>query len=75
VRQRRKARKPPPHVARPTAGRGLDAEDFPKEIEGLASDVVTFLNCLNEFPEFTDEAVNTSIKSFEDDLKVCRFTP
>jgi len=31
---------------------------------------MSFLKCLNEFPEFTDEAVNTSIKSFEGDLKV-----
>ncbi|EIN08602.1 hypothetical protein PUNSTDRAFT_88042 [Punctularia strigosozonata HHB-11173 SS5] len=68
-KKRRKTRKPPPHVARPTAGRDLDAEDFPEQIEGLASDVITFLNCLNEFPEFTDEAVNASIKSFEGDLK------
>ena len=30
--------------------------------------MITFLNCLNEFPEFTDEAVNASIKSFEGDL-------
>jgi hypothetical protein len=30
---------------------------------------VTFLNCLNEFPEFTDEAVNQSMRGFEADLK------
>jgi len=35
----------------------------------LATDVTTFLKCLNEFPEFTDEAVNASIMSFEGDLK------
>ncbi|KAG2737134.1 hypothetical protein P692DRAFT_20118181 [Suillus brevipes Sb2] len=27
------------------------------------------LNCLNELPEFTDEAVNTSMRAFECDLK------
>lgn len=48
----------------------LDPEDFPKQIGDLAHDVVTFLHCLNEFPEFTDEAVNASIISFEGDLKV-----
>jgi hypothetical protein len=34
---------------------------------------MTLLNCLNEFPEFSDEAVNASIKSFEADLKVRSF--
>jgi hypothetical protein len=43
---------------------------FPEQLESLAADVTTFLNCLNEFPEFTDEAVNSSISSFQDDLKV-----
>lgn len=37
----------------------------------LAKDVMTFLDCLNEFPEFTDEAVNACIVSLEGDLKVC----
>ena len=31
---------------------------------------MTFLHCLNEFPEFTDEALNASIVAFEGDLKV-----
>lgn len=48
----------------------LDAEDFPYQIGMLARDVITFLDCLNEFPEFTDEAVNSSILSLEGDLKV-----
>lgn len=39
-------------------------------MEYFAKDIGTFLNCLNEFPEFTDEAVNTSILSFERDLQV-----
>ncbi|KAG2052733.1 WD40 repeat-like protein [Suillus hirtellus] len=46
-----------------------DPESFPDQIAGFAEDVVTFLNCLNEFPEFTDEAVNTSMRTFECDLK------
>lgn len=48
----------------------LDLEFFPQQLEALAVDVTTFLKCLNEFPEFTDEAVNASIMSFEGDLKV-----
>lgn len=62
--------KAPPHVARPTVNESLDPEFFPEQLEALAADVATFLNCLNEFPEFTDEAVNASIRSFEGDLKV-----
>lgn len=48
----------------------LDPECFPEQLEALAREVTTFLDTLNEFPEFTDEAVNASILSFEDDLKV-----
>jgi hypothetical protein len=64
-------RKPPPNVRRPTIDETLDPESFPEQLEAFAEDVTTFLNCLNEFPEFTDEAVNASILSFEADLKVC----
>ena len=59
----------------------VDPETFPEQLELLATEVTTFLRCLNEFPEFTDEAVNASILSFEGDLKVtdsdvrrCSFT-
>lgn len=58
------------HVPRPTVSENLDPEMFPEQLEALAKEVTTFLKCLNEFPEFTDEAVNTSILSFEGDLKV-----
>ncbi|THH12742.1 hypothetical protein EW146_g7414 [Bondarzewia mesenterica] len=68
--KRSRKSKPPPHVRRPMVFGELDPEDFPKQIKELAQDVVTFLHCLNEFPEFTDEAVNASIISFEGDLKV-----
>ncbi|PFH49908.1 hypothetical protein AMATHDRAFT_146529 [Amanita thiersii Skay4041] len=61
--------KGPHHVARPTVTERLDAEDFPKQLELLATDLTTFLDCLNDFPEFTDEAVNTAIRAFERDLK------
>jgi len=56
------------HVPRPTVTANLDLEAFPEAFEQLAQGVVTFLACLNEFPEFTDEAVNSSVVSFEGDL-------
>ncbi|KAJ6612693.1 hypothetical protein B0H10DRAFT_2278752 [Mycena sp. CBHHK59/15] len=59
----------PPHVARPTIDESLDLEKFPEQFEALAHDIVTFGRCLNEFPEFTDEAINASITSFEGDLR------
>ena len=68
VRPRRKAKSV--HAANPAILEDLDAEDFPDQLQGLADDVITFLDCLNEFPEFTDEGVNTSIISLEGDLKV-----
>ncbi|KAG6815849.1 hypothetical protein H0H87_010765 [Tephrocybe sp. NHM501043] len=58
-----------PHVARPTVNESLDLEEFPNQLKLLGKDVKTFLNCLNEFPEFTDEAVNASICAFEGDLE------
>ncbi|KAL0959814.1 hypothetical protein HGRIS_011496 [Hohenbuehelia grisea] len=61
--------KPPPNVAQPIIRDDLDVEAFPEQFQSLAQEVTTFLDCLNEFPEFTDEAVNASILSFEGDLK------
>jgi hypothetical protein len=48
----------------------LNLEDFPQQLELFASDLSTFLYSLNEFPEFTDKAVDAPIIAFEDDLKV-----
>jgi len=62
--------KTPSHIVRPIVHEDIDVEDFPDQMEYFAKDIATFLNCLNEFPEFTDEAVNTSILSFERDLQV-----
>ncbi|KAJ7742718.1 WD40 repeat-like protein [Mycena maculata] len=59
----------PPHVARPAIDESLDLEKFPEQFEALADNIVTFGRCLNEFPEFTDEAINASISSFEGDLR------
>jgi WD repeat-containing protein 26 len=57
-------------VRRPLVLEKLDREDFPGQLGLFAGDVITFLHCLNEFPEFTDEALNASILAFEGDLKV-----
>ncbi|KAJ7167367.1 WD40-repeat-containing domain protein [Mycena crocata] len=59
----------PPHVARPAIDESLDLEKFPEQFEALANNIVTFGRCLNEFPEFNDEAINASISSFEGDLR------
>ena len=67
---RRKHKKNASTFLKPIVDDSLDPENFPEQIEQLAVDVTTFLNCLNEFPEFTDEAVDSSIRSFEGDLKV-----
>ncbi|KAI5985218.1 hypothetical protein EDC04DRAFT_2590459 [Pisolithus marmoratus] len=58
-----------PPVAKLILEEDLQPETLPSQLESFATDVVTFLNCLSEFPEFTDEAVDQSMKSFEGDLK------
>ena len=50
----------------------LEPDTLPAQFESFSEDVAIFLNCLNESPEFTDEAVNESMRCFEADLKVCR---
>ena len=69
-RTKRNRSKPPPNVRTPIVTGDLDPEDFPEQIARFAEDITTFLECLNEFPEFTDEAVNASILAFQGDLKV-----
>jgi hypothetical protein len=69
-RRRKAKRNPPPNVRRPVVDEKLDPECFPEQFEGFANDLITFLNCLNEFPEFMDESVNSAILAFELDLKV-----
>ncbi|KAJ3557991.1 hypothetical protein NP233_g11600 [Leucocoprinus birnbaumii] len=68
-RTRRGRTKTPSHIVRPTVNEDIDVEEFPNQMDYFAKDIGTFLNCLNEFPEFTDEAVNASILSFERDLQ------
>ena len=57
-------------LRRPTMHVETDAEDLPAEMASLADDVMSFLHYLEEFPEFIDEAVNASITTFQNDLKV-----
>ncbi|KAH9941858.1 WD40 repeat-like protein, partial [Epithele typhae] len=64
-----KRHRAPPHVHNPVLMEKLEPEDFPEQMQMFAQDVTTFLDCLNEFPEFTDEAVNSAILSLEGDLK------
>lgn len=66
-----KRHRAPPHVHNPIVMEKLEPEDFPEQLQMFAQDVTTFLDCLNEFPEFTDEAVNSAILALEGDLKVC----
>jgi hypothetical protein len=70
-RQGKRAKiKAAPNVRNPVVLGDLDPEIFPQQMEKLADDVTIFLECLNEFPEFTDEAVNSSVVAFQGDLKV-----
>ncbi|KAI0783765.1 WD40 repeat-like protein [Abortiporus biennis] len=56
-------------IVNPTVVSNIEAEDIPNQLKWFAADVRTFLDCLNEFPEFTDEGVNSSILSLEGDLR------
>lgn len=69
MRRLRKKQSASTHVAVPALKEDIDVEHFPEELEGFAADIITFLECLNEFPEFTDENINASIISLEGDLK------
>lgn len=55
---------------RPVLETRPDPETLPGELTNLARDVKSFLNHLEEFPEFMDEALNASITAFESDLRV-----
>jgi hypothetical protein len=53
---RRKKKKTSANVARPTVQDNLKPGDTPEGLELLSQGVTTFLECLNEFPEFMDDA-------------------
>ncbi|KIJ12052.1 hypothetical protein PAXINDRAFT_181666 [Paxillus involutus ATCC 200175] len=46
----------------------LDPEMLPEQLDHFAKDVAAFSHCLNEFQEFTDEAISQSMRAFENDL-------
>ncbi len=47
-----------------------DLEDLPKQFHLLVQDVDFFLQCLNDFSEFKDEALNDAILVFKKEVKV-----
>ena len=56
------------HTVSSTSAEDIDVEHMPDQLEKLSQDMVTLLDCLNEFPEFADEA--SAIVMFANDLKV-----
>ncbi|KZT24215.1 hypothetical protein NEOLEDRAFT_1179466 [Neolentinus lepideus HHB14362 ss-1] len=48
---------------------GVKLSDFPTCLDSLVRDMGGFLECINEFPPYNDEAVNSSVSAFEKDLK------
>ena len=62
-------------AARPAVLEPLDPEHFPQQLELFANDVATFLRSLTEFPEFSDEGVESAISAFESDLRVSNSHP
>lgn len=48
---------------------GLATEAIPQEFEGFAQDLRMLLHSLNDFPEFRDDAVNSSIDAFAAELE------
>jgi WD repeat-containing protein 26 len=59
---RKKMKKLPHNVALPAVDPDLDPEVFPEQFSLLAKDIMTLLNCLNEFPgaEFIIHGSTTS---------------
>ena len=70
LRVKRHQSRPPSNVRTPVISGDIDPEDFPKQMAQFAEEIVIFLEYLNEFPGFTDEAANASILAFQGDLKV-----
>jgi hypothetical protein len=52
---------------------GFATEAIPQELEGFARDLRMLLHSLNDFPEFRDDAVNSSIHAFAGELEVSAF--
>ncbi len=64
----RKRSKRPTHRMRPVVKVTSDPEAMPEQLGLLAKDLLAFLQCLNQIPEFTDEVVNSSAMGFHQDL-------
>lgn len=69
TRSRVKGKRATAEKIRPTLAIKSDPEAMPDELELLADDLNTFVECLNQIPEFNDEAVNAYVVSFQNDLK------
>ncbi|KAJ7576057.1 hypothetical protein C8J56DRAFT_900238 [Mycena floridula] len=54
------------HATPPAVNENVDLEHIPEQLDALAEDVANCARCLNEFPEFMD---NACLVSFEGDLK------
>jgi hypothetical protein len=71
-------------ILKPTTLNAIpDPEGLPDELLDLATNLAVFLRQLEEFPEFADDTLTTSITALEDELKVilvplfvyfCQFT-
>ena len=66
----RNKRKKTRTLINPVVTDDLEAEELPRQLKDFADDITTFLDCLNEFPEFSDEGLNSSIISLKGDLQV-----
>ncbi|KAF8838740.1 hypothetical protein BDN67DRAFT_1070510, partial [Paxillus ammoniavirescens] len=58
----------PSPVAKHLLGTSLEPDTLPSQFESFARDIVTFLNCLDEFVGLPDD-VSQPMQSFEGDLK------
>ena len=56
--------------ARPVPGPTAYQSALSSHFVSLGNEFLTFSKRMNEFPEFTDEAVNAAVLSLEGDLKV-----
>ena len=70
-RRRRRSGSKTPYLSSESSVHMLDdLESFPDQLTMLADELLNLLGCVNEFPEFSDKAMNVCINSFVNDLKV-----
>lgn len=68
TRKRSKARRPTQRLW-PDFPIHSDPEKLPEELDSLADDFYTFLECLSQMPNSTDEAIHTSVTALLHDLR------